>query len=160
MKLQAGGKETHVEDERGKQPAVEGRGAASAVGDEELPGGESRPSFFSPPYPFSSISRPQIQLRARRAAPSASAREIERARAAGQSFCGNRQRVRLGAASRASAPPPLRLIAASRRLAPPSAQTAAYPPRPGDGRRLATKRAWAPPSGTRMQSMNISYLLN
>jgi len=62
----------------------------------------------------------------------------------GQSFRENRQRVRLGAASRASAPPPLRLIAASRRLAPPRAQTAAFHPRPGDGRRLATNRAWAP----------------
>jgi len=50
--------------------------------------------------------------RARRAAPSATAREIERARATGPNFGGNRQRVRLSAASRASAPPALRLIAA------------------------------------------------
>ena len=112
-----GGKATHVEDERGKQPAVEGRGAASAVGDEELPGGESRPSFFSPPYPFSSISRRQIQLRARRAAPSASAREIERARAAGPNFSRESAplppRRRLARLRAASAPP-------NRRLAPPS----------------------------------------
>ena len=147
----SGGEEQSRRVQAGRSRAGTGA-AASAVGDEELPGGESRPSFSVLLSPLSfrlDLGRPICFSAGNRAR----SRRPICFRAGNR---GNRHRFRLGAASRASAPPPLRLIAASRRLAPPRAQTAAFHPRPGDGRRLATNRAWAP-SNRRLAEQGIHF---
>jgi len=105
----------------GAEPARELQLAPSGTRSFQAASRGRRSRFFSPPYPFGSIwvapSASAREIERARAAPSASAREIEHARTAGPNFSRESAplppRRRLACLGAASAPP-------NRRLAPPS----------------------------------------